>query len=471
MEAQQVVPLKSQPQFVRLWDIVVSLTKQPPRWSFVDASNFFVRRELFDVANMLFNDDEEMVGRLAREYFVDELHALYFLEYVYKSRRDVCGLVFAPHYLGITLCRTIEIMSEHKIYEIRKYYVIGVNDYKDGLFINEFGEMPPGLDPVTRNDNFAISASKDEYFRRYFGYDEDILKGEAVLTLKQNNEPTRYRVSGEIVFAIQRADDDYIKSLFSEQVWRYITYMVADKMMRVLIDHGFNPELPREHIGWNTAEIQLPGISSELIMGDSDEARIIRVMKMFAQIIGKYFTILEISTKGFLGISISDEMVRAFVSFVFNDEKLEKSLSLWITLSVLDEDSPARRTHDSMMRDVINNVKDLLYNSERSDELMIGNHYIRIERGLPVNFVYEPKIRPKLLDPMLITVYRPRTFLVTPRTRVTIEHVQHGTRHISFDGTYALEITTTNVSNGYLEKLNAITLKKLLVSQPLMPTQ
>lgn len=465
MEAQQVVPLKTQPQFVRLWDVIISLTKQPPRWSFMDASNFFVRRELFVVANMLFNDDEEMVGRLAREYFVDELHALYFLEYVYKSRRDVCGLVFAPHYLGITLCRTIEIMSEHKIYEIRKYYVIGVNDYKDGLFINEFGEMPPSLYPVTRYGNFAISASKDEYFRKYFGYDKDILEDEAVLTLGQNNEPTRYRVSGEIVFALQRADDDYIKSLFGEQVWRYITYIVADKMMRVLIDHGFNPELPREHLGWKSAEIRLPGISSELVAGgryDSDDTRIIRIIKMFAPIIGKYFTILDISTKDVLGISILDEMVRAFVTFVFNDEKLERSLSLWVTLSgLLEMDSSTKRTYNTMMRDVINNVKDLLYNSERVDELMIGNHYIRIERGLPVNLVYEPKIRPKLLEPMLITVYRPRVFLVTPRTRVTVEHVQHGTRHISFDGTYALEITTTRVPFDYLEKMNAMALKRL----------
>ncbi len=431
----------------------------------MNASNLFVRRELFDIANMLFNDNEEMVGRLAREYFVDEFHALYFLEYVYKSRRDVCELVFAPHYLGITLCRTIEVMSGHKAYEVREYYVIGVNDYKDGLFINELNRAPPGLYPVTRYGSVDISASEDEYFRERFGYDKDILEGEAVLTLGQNNERTRYRVSGEIVFTLRRADDDYIKSLFNEQVWRYITYIVADKMMRVLIDHGFNPELPREHLGWNTAEIRLPGISSELVtrgVDDSDETRSLRIAKLFAPIIGKYFTILGISTKGLIGISISDEMVRAFVSFVFNENIFEKSLSLWVTLSgLLEEDSPTIRTHDSIMRDVVNNVKDLLYNSERVDELMIGNHYIRIERGLPVNLVYEPRIRPKLLDPMLITVYRPRVFLVTPRTRVTIEHVQHGTRNISFDGTYALEITTTRVSIDYLEKMNAMALKRL----------
>jgi hypothetical protein len=458
METQQVVPSKTQSQFVRLWDVIISLTKQPPRWSFMDASNFFVRRELFDVANILFNNyDEEMVRRLAREYFVDELHALYFLEYVYKSRRDVYRLVFAPHYLGITLRRRIELMSVHKIYEIRKYYVIGVNDYKDGLFINELDSIPLGLYLVTLYDDIIISASTDGFFRELFGYDKDILEDEAILTLGQNNKPTRYRVSGEIVFTLQNANDGYIKSLFNEQVWRYITYIVADKMIRVLIDHGFNPELPREHLGLNTAEIQLPGASSELVTreaGDGGEARSIRIAKLFAPIIGKYFTILDISTKGFI---ISDEIVRAFVSFVLN----ERSLSLQVTLSGTEEDSPTIRTHDSIMHDVINNVKDLLYNSERVDELMIGNHYIRIERGLPVNLVYEPRIRTKLLDPMLITVYRPRVFLVTPRTRVTVEHVQHGTRSISFDGTYALEITTTRASIDYLEKMNAMALKRL----------
>jgi hypothetical protein len=458
MEAQQVVPLKTQPQFVRLWDVIISLTKQPPRWSFMDASNFFVRKELFEVANILFNNyNEEMARRLAREYFVDELHALYFLEYVYKSRRDVYGLVFAPHYLGIALRRMIELMSVHKIYEIRKYYAIGVNDYKDGLFINELDSIPLDLHLVTRYDDIIISANTDGFFRKLFGYDKDILEDEATLTIEQNNKPTRYRVSGEIVFTLQNANDGYIKSLFNEQVWRYITYIIADKMMRVLIDHGFNPEL---HLDLNNAEIRLPGISSELVtrgVGDGGEAWSIRIAKLFAPMIGKYFTILGISTKDPIGISISDEMIRAFVSFVLN----ERGLSLQVTPSGLEEDSPTMRMHDSIMRDVVNNVKDLLYNSERVDELMIGNHYIRVERGLPVNLVYEPRIRPKLLDPMLITVYRPRVFLVTPRTRVRVEHVQHGTRSISFDGTYALEITTTRVSIDYLEKMNAMALKKL----------
>jgi hypothetical protein len=115
-----------------------------------------------------------------------------------------------------------------------------------------------------------------------------------------------------------------------------------------------------------------------------------------------------------------------------------------------------------MIHDIINNIRDMLNNSERVDEVIVGNHYIRIEHGLPVNFVYEPKIRPKLLDPLLITVYIPRTFLVTPKTRVVIEHAQHGTKHISFDSTYALEITTTNISDDYLEKVNVIALRKLL---------
>jgi len=63
---------------------------------------------------------------------------------------------------------------------------------------------------------------------------------------------------------------------------------------------------------------------------------------------------------------------------------------------------------------------------------------------------------------MLITVYRPRTFLVTPRTKVTVEHSQHGSKRISFDSTYALEITTTNISDEHLEKVNVIALRKLL---------
>jgi len=426
-----------------------------------------VRRELLDVAKMLLNDNKKIVERLAKEYFVDEMHALYFMEYVYKFRRFISRLIFAPHYLGVLLHATQEDERGREINRIQRYYVIGINDYSDGLFINELSTLSALVFKVITYGNITIDASTDEDFKRFFGYDKDVLEQEAVLTLEYNNNTplSRYRVSGEVVFEIWSASERYITSLFNDQIQRYITYLIADKVMRILIDHGFNPD-PNVRFRGSEVVIRLPGILSGKLATwkreDNDEAK---VVKAFASIIGKYFTLKDVVTDGDKKIVISDETAMADVSFIFNRRgwgQRRGDLELWISPSGLGIDSPTSRTYDNMIHDIINNIRDMLNNSERVDEVMIGNHYIRIERGLPVNFVYEPKIRPKLLDPMLITVYRPRTFLVTPRTKVTVEHSQHGSKRISFDSTYALEITTTNISDEHLEKVNVIALRKLL---------
>jgi len=472
MEAQQVVPLKPQrpqPQFVRLCDIVASLfpslAKQSPRLIFRNGTGIPVRKELFVVVkNMLFNDDKKMVERLAKEHFVDEMHATYFMEYVYKFRKVISSLIFAPHYLGIILHATKENRWGREVDRIRRYYVIGINDNTDGLFINEVSTLPPIFFDVVTYNGITISMSTDEDFRKYLGYDEDVLQQDAVLGVPVNYANTRYRVSGEIVFWLWNINDSYITTLFNEQVQRYIAYLIADKLARVLIDHGFNIGSVR-FVG-NEVVINLPGVLTGKLATwkreDNDEAK---VVKAFASIIGKYFTLKDIITDGDKRIVISDETAMADVSFIFNRRgwgQRRGDLELWISPSGLGIDSPTSRTYNNMMHDIINSIRDMLNNSERDDEVIIGNHYIRIERGLPVNFVYEPKIRPKLLDPLLITVYIPRTFLVTPKTKVTVEHAQHGTKRISFDSTYALEITTTNISDEHLEKVNVIALRKLL---------
>ncbi len=466
MEAQQIVPLKPQPQFVTLRDIIRNLfpnLHNLEHYVYVseDILNMNVRRELLDAVKMLFSDDRKIAERLARERFVDEVHATYFMEYVYKFRKAISSLIFAPHYVGITLHATKNNRWGHEVDRIRRYYVIGINDNTDGLFINEVTTLPPiSFDVVTYN-NIIISTSTDEDFRKYLGYDEDVLQQDATLGVPPNYANTRYRVSGEIVFWLWNIDDNYITTLFDEQVRRYIAYLIADKLARVLIDHGFNIGSVR-FVG-NEVVIQLPGILSGKLATwkreDNDEAK---VVEAFTSIIGKYFTLKDVSDKE---IVILDETAMADVFFIFNRRRWGQrraDLELRISLSGLGIDSPTSRTYGNMMHDIINSIRDMLNNSERVDELMIGNHYIRIEHGLPVNFVYEPRMKPKMFDAMLITAYRPRTFLVTPRTKVTIEHAQHGTKHISFDGTYALDITTTNISDEYLEKVNVIALRKLL---------
>jgi len=70
-------------------------------------------------------------------------------------------------------------------------------------------------------------------------------------------------------------------------------------------------------------------------------------------------------------------------------------------------------------------------------------------------------LKPRMLRSLLITVSRLRGFLVTPRTLVTIEHPQHGVKHLRFDGTYDLRIRTTMVSDRYIGDVNAVVVRRL----------
>ena len=228
--------------------------------------------------------------------------------------------------------------------------------------------------------------------------------------------------------------------------------------MRILIDQGFNPSV---EVSGGDVYIIVPGALADIapnvpkcdsLVSELRWGFIRKLGGLFASILGGYFTVMSTGDGGMI---ISDEtaVVRVDVDV---DSRLR---DVMLRVTALE----AKRIYDKMVGEIISNVKDMLNNSERIDELMIGNHYIRVERGLPINFEYEPEpvLRPKVLENLLVTVSIPRAFLVTPRSLVVIEHPQHGSRRLRFDGTYDLRVTTTTVSDRYVNSINAIVLKRL----------
>jgi hypothetical protein len=418
--------------------------------------NTSVRRELADIVRLLFNSGKEAAVELAGRLFLDDTHAGVFMSYVYEYRDRITDIVFSPNYMGISIEPPGELIRN---------YVIGVNDYRDGLFINGVNlallHVKSGVNDcyMRRGGRIIVATAGDGDFREVFGYDTDVPGQEAVLTTGGRGSVS-YRVQGEVVFELTRADNKYLTELFREQVYRSIAIHVADKVMRLLVDHGFNTDAV---IAVDDVLIVLPGALAGIIPNTSeDDEGVDRwavardLTGLFASILGEYFTVR--STR-FGNIHISDDIASASV-FIEVDNRL-RDITLRVTAW---RDTPTKHIHDRMMSELIGSVKDMLKNSERTDELMIGNHYIKIERGLPVNFEYEPDpvLKPRMLRSMLITVSGLREFLVTPRTVVTIEHPQHGAKHLRFDGTYELRIRTTMISDSYIEDVNAVVLRRLV---------
>jgi hypothetical protein len=418
------------------------ISKLPPIIQPLGDLNINVRRELLEIAEALFNDNEEAVWELARRLFIDDTHAGFFMRYVYRRREDVIRLVFAPHYLAI-------IMKSEPHKRFKPDFAIGVNDYRDGLFINELylanveyaiTELCSDIEKCV--GGIIVAAVGDGDFRAAFGYDVDVLGQEAVITTSG-----RYRVQGEVVFNIEEVDDDYTKRLFNEQILRSILIYTADMVVRILIDHGFSPVAQVE--GNGKVLVRVP-----VIPRDIDG-----YLRFIAEILGKYFTVhytTYYTTKEVVHrLWISNNEVAAAIEANSDTEDIDLTIEPWLR-------GPTGQVYNEMINAITGGIKDMLSNSERIDELLVGRHYIKIERGLPVNFTYEPGLKPKILEPVLITAHKPRAFLVTPRSLVTIEHPQHGVKRIRFNGTYELTVGTTWVSSSQIVNMNTIVFDRLL---------
>jgi hypothetical protein len=418
------------------------IPKLPPTILPLGGLNINVRRELLEIAGALFNDNEDAVLELARRLFIDDAHAGFFMRHVYRRRGDVIQLVFAPHYLAI-------IMKPEPYKRFKPDFAIGVNEYRDGLFINELylanveytiTELCSDIEKCV--GRIIVAAVGDDAFRAAFGYDRDVLGQEAIITTSG-----RYRVQGEVVFNIEEVGDDYPKRLFNEQVLRSISIYTADVVMRILIDHGLSPVA------------RVGGSGEVLVRVPVIPHNIDGYLRVIAEILGKYFT-AHYSTYFTMKevvhrLWISNNEVAAEMEANFNDESIDFTIEPWLI-------EPTKQVYNEMINMIAGGIKDMLNNSERIDELLVGRHYIKIEHGLPVNFTYEPGLKPKILEPVLITVHKPRTFLVTPRSVVTIEHPQHGVKRIRFNGTYELTVNTTRVSSKQIVDMNTIIFDRLL---------
>jgi hypothetical protein len=249
------------------------------------------------------------------------------------------------------------------------------------------------------------------------------------------------------VFNIEEVGGDYTKRLFNDQILRSISIYTADMVVRILIDHGLSPVA------------QVGGNGEVLVRVPVIPYGIDKYLRIIAEILGKYFTAHYTTYSTMKRVVhrlwISNNEVTAVIEANINDESIDLTIEPWLS-------GQTEQVYNEMINAIAGGIKDMLNNSERIDELLVGRHYIKIERGLPVNFTYEPELKPKILEHVLITVHKPRAFLVTPRSLVTIEHPQHGVKRIRFNGTYELTVGTTWVSSRQIASMNTIVFDRLL---------
>jgi len=426
----------------------------------VERSEIKIRRELIEIAKVLFTDNVEIARRTASAYFMDGQHAEYFMRYVYPFRKRIREMTFSENYLGIRMV--------NKNYEFSNgIYVIGVNDFADGLFINHSDSYwdSPIILIASKDDGKQIQITTDNSFRKLLNYDIDVLEPKALISIKTPNG-VAYRVSGEIVFYVSPIDDNFVKLFFMPQVQRLLSYIIADKILRLLLDHGFNPMFTGFHL--NNAVISISGALTGKLL-DRDAVKESRaVIFAFKDMLAKYFNILNVemnvdNPRFGNTIIIDDDFVVANVWIIFDRRQWgHDHADLSIEIGIDDGNEKTRNTLNSIISDIKDSILNELKESDRTDVFNVNGHVITVRNGLPLNITYEPQLKPQLLEPLMLTAHEPSIFMVSPRSIVKISHVQHGEKELTFDNNYVITIRTTAISSEQIRKMNVIALRKLL---------
>jgi hypothetical protein len=242
--------------------------------------------------------------------------------------------------------------------------------------------------------------------------------------------------------------------------------VIADKILRLLLDHGFNPTFTGFHL--YNAVISIPGaLTGKLLDRNAvEEAR--AVILAFKDMLAKYFNILNVEMniddpRFGNAIIIEDDFTEASVGIIFNRRQWgHDHADLDLEIDINDNEGKAKNTLNNIKADIKDSILKELNESDRTDVFNVNGHVITVSKGLPLNLTYEPQLKPQFLEPLTLGVHDPNVFLVSPRSVVKISHVQHGEKELTFDNNYYIVIRTTAISNEHARKMNVIALRRLL---------
>jgi hypothetical protein len=98
-----------------------------------------------------------------------------------------------------------------------------------------------------------------------------------------------------------------------------------------------------------------------------------------------------------------------------------------------------------------------------SFEIVVGNHHIMMEMVKSLNVRYRPSVQPVLLGDGVVEINEGGWYVVTPESRITITHEEHGVTNITFDNSYVVRFHTLALSAEHVPERNTIVLELLEV--------
>jgi hypothetical protein len=354
--------------------------------------------------------------------FLDEHHAERFRR---RILWHVEAVVLSRHYMGVVFRMPDEWRPDHM------FVVIGINDFKSGLFVNEFYTPMwlylSGQVLVRENEfgaPFTITATTDgQFMKNVFGYDEEA-PGSGVLGLREGVDSTAYRVQGEVVFELERLDPEKIaREWVGSTIAKGIEYAVGELLYRALVEGGVKVERATDDEWW--------------VGGDG----LLRLVKRIARVLNERFKLTSVWVEGReagvgllvdnVGVSLRakprDDYKDGFIMRVEINKDSVRNTPLFNDIAKL----VAERVRQFISGDANNTIT-----------MEVGLHDVIINNTTRLDVTINPKPLGVAL-PFSIRVYEENAFVVTEKSSAVVRHIMHGERAFRFDGAYLLRVRTT----------------------------
>jgi len=375
----------------------------------------------------------EIAKRVVERYLrgtVSENTMEYIVRYLVPFRRKITHVVVTKSYVVVCVDKFLSA------------YIFGIDRDTNEVFVNAVRDCCLCACSVCEKiqcGKIQLVFDKDDFaengIRGAFGFQYE-------LDASATCDTGMYRVQGEIIFQVEDLHVLHRNGRILHEVRRYLRYLVYDRIVATLLDHGFNPEVVR--IGGDMW-IRLLGLETE-----EHEERVVKLLE-------RYFNVNyhENSTYSYtLMCNTNYGHIEAFLRIRKRKPMGERYYGLYmhIDLPVVLE------AENRMVKDIIENV----LRAEKTDTtIRIGRHIIELRSVIPLMFNYVPLEQIYTLDSISISIVLPRHYVVFPESRAIIKHPEHGEKVVKFDGTFLLRIRTSRVADIHIARLNRLAARRL----------
>jgi len=385
-----------------------------------------------------------------KEWFNDEINYYYYMFYV-RPKLTACNgyfyifgnefyknhyktIMISSNYIGISIKFEIK---DHYYTDYRYHnYIIGVDGVRDKLFVNKVGNMHLDTNNMMMYKDFGIIFAADEKFWDIFGYDHDVDDGNDTVII---DDVGTYRVQGEVVLTVIKETDitERVISDFWTDVVAYIRTLAIDRLLGVITEIGYSPEIIRE------------GRHIELrVFMKVNEKQFNKFVNNVVKALEKYFSDVKVD-RDYIKCNTID---LGEVTFYVKSSIGRDYISITVIYPYFFYEMQNCKIAVKIKNELIKAFQNL---PKSSFEFFVGEHLIKVKNAYSLRMTYVPEIQPIFINQVDVNSYE-NSFIVFPNSVVEIEHREHGKKTIKFNDTYIIRFATTAIDNLFISERNKV---------------